>query len=563
MNIETLRTRSTIVISIFGLVIAALAAVAEWLLQGGLGLGAILSLCCIAVFGLAYLIARNSQSFRYVAVTVMMAEVGALLIAFRGHPWQMDMHMAFFAGLALCALMYDVRAILLGTVFVALHHLGLGLLIDPLVFFGGGSLGRVLVHAVILLVEAGGLIWLTLTTQRLLAFATERSALANTNAGKAAEMAEIAASEREARAAAHGLMLERLETSFGEVVRCASDGDFSLEVEAAFDDAALNRLAAGVNLLVSNVRRGLAGTTVVLAAMAETDLTQRVEGDYRGAFGKLRDDTNAVADTLAAVVGRLQSSSRALKLATQEILVGSDALGHRTTKQAETIVETNTTMAQLAGTVLANAERAKDAVVKAGQVVKTAEEGGAVMRDATGAMEQITASASKIASIIGLIDDIAFQTNLLALNASVEAARAGEAGKGFAVVAVEVRRLAQNAAEASAEIKALIQQSSSEVASGSRLVADAAAKLARMMDAARSNATLIEDIGRGSKEQSAAIEQMNAAVQQLDAITRDNVALVETTKASIDQSEAQTDELDSIVASFTLDRPATRTREAA
>ena len=94
-------------------------------------------------------------------------------------------------------------------------------------------------------------------------------------------------------------------------------------------------------------------------------------------------------------------------------------------------------------------------------------------------MERITSSSSKISNIIGLIDDIAFQTNLLALNASVEAARAGDAGKGFAVVAIEVRRLAQSAASASAEVKALIEQSAHEVEGGSRLVSDAAASWLR------------------------------------------------------------------------------------
>src|SRR5690606_11728205 len=95
------------------------------------------------------------------------------------------------------------------------------------------------------------------------------------------------------------------------------------------------------------------------------------------------------------------------------------------------------------------------------------------------------ASSAKISNIIGLIDDIAFQTNLLALSASVEAARAGEAGKGFAVVAIEVRRLAQSAAEASSEVKALIEQSAGEVQVGSKLVGDAAAKLTAILDAAR------------------------------------------------------------------------------
>jgi methyl-accepting chemotaxis protein len=106
-------------------------------------------------------------------------------------------------------------------------------------------------------------------------------------------------------------------------------------------------------------------------------------------------------------------------------------------------------MEQIAQGVQSNAKRAEEANAVAASVTLTAEEGGRVMSQANEAMTRIIASSGKISNIIGLIDDIAFQTNLLALNASVEAARAGEAGKGFAVVAIEVRRLAQSAAEAS------------------------------------------------------------------------------------------------------------------
>ncbi len=110
-------------------------------------------------------------------------------------------------------------------------------------------------------------------------------------------------------------------------------------------------------------------------------------------------------------------------------------------------------------------------------------------------MERITASSGKISNIIGLIDDIAFQTNLLALNASVEAARAGEAGKGFAVVAVEVRRLAQSPPRRRrAEVKGLIEQSGTEVKTGSKLVAEAAQKLEAMLSAARSSNQLMDGI---------------------------------------------------------------------
>ncbi|RYE84862.1 MAG: methyl-accepting chemotaxis protein, partial [Hyphomicrobiales bacterium] len=176
------------------------------------------------------------------------------------------------------------------------------------------------------------------------------------------------------------------------------------------------------------------------------------------------------------------------------------------------------------------------------------------MGQATGAMEQISASSGKISNIIGLIDDIAFQTNLLALNASVEAARAGEAGKGFAVVAVEVRRLAQSAAEASAEVKVLIEQSANEVRGGSRLVADAAEKLGSMLTGIRANSTLIDGIARESREQASAIEEVSTAVRTMDEMTQHNAALVEEINASIEQTETQANELDHIVDVFTLSR---------
>jgi len=173
--------------------------------------------------------------------------------------------------------------------------------------------------------------------------------------------------------------------------------------------------------------------------------------------------------------------------------------------------------------------------------------------DANAAMERITTSSGKISNIIGLIDDIAFQTNLLALNASVEAARAGEAGKGFAVVAVEVRRLAQSAAQASKEVKVLIDQSASEVKGGSRLVEEAATKLVAILEAARSSNQLMDGIARESREQASAIEEVNTAVRQMDEMTQHNAALVEETNAAIERTESQATDLDRIVDIFTIE----------
>ena len=376
------------------------------------------------------------------------------------------------------------------------------------------------------------------------------------NALKVNEMTEAEAARIIASQAERAAMMQDLQRAFGQVVDAAIAGDFSRRVDAEFPDDELNTLARSVNGLVETVDRGLGETGFVLSALANTDLTRRMTGDYQGAFARLKADTNAVADKLTDIVGQLKDTSGMLKTATGEILSGANDLSERTTKQAATIEETSAAMEQLASTVLHNADRAREASTVATAVTQTAEEGGQVMGRATDAMARITQSSAKISNIIGLIDDIAFQTNLLALNASVEAARAGEAGKGFAVVAVEVRRLAQSAAQASSDVKALIEQSAEEVKGGSRLVADAAVRLEQILTSARSSSELMNGIAHESREQAASIEEVNTAVRTMDEMTQHNAALVEEMNASIEQTEAQAAQLDRIVDIFALEERA-------
>ena len=300
-----------------------------------------------------------------------------------------------------------------------------------------------------------------------------------------------------------------------------------------------------------------------LARMAEGDLGGRIDTVFSGQYEALRQAFNQTLDKLDTIVHGLSSASGTLRTATAEILSGANDLSGRTTKQAATIEETSAAVEQLSSAVADNAKRAATASAKARQVSQNATDSGAVMGEATTAMTAIEASSAKISNIIGLIDDIAFQTNLLALNASVEAARAGEAGKGFAVVAIEVRRLAQSAAEASAEVKALIEASAGEVRTGAQLVGKAAERLNDILAGAEESATLIDEIARENRQQSGALEEVAVAVRQMDEMTQHNAALVEQTNAAIEQTEAQAGELDRIVAVFRVSQPVQRGQGAA
>ena len=297
-----------------------------------------------------------------------------------------------------------------------------------------------------------------------------------------------------------------------------------------------------------------------LALLAEGDLTSQIQTPFTGDLDTLRQAFNYSVDRVADIVGQLRTTSDQLRHATSDILAGARELSDRTSKQAATVEQTSAAMEMLGSTVAENARLAADASDATQIVSREGAATGTTMGEANAAMERITTSSSKISNIIGMIDDIAFQTNLLALNASVEAARAGDAGKGFAVVAVEVRRLAQSAASASAEIKGLIEQSVNEVKGGSRLVSSAAEQLLNMLTAIRSNAEAMQTIAGASRDQAAAIQEVSVAVRVLDEMTQHNAAMVEETNAAIQQTEAQAHALDVIVDVFTLaEEPPTAT----
>src|SRR5580692_11966541 len=109
---------------------------------------------------LSWRMTGNELSTRLVFAVALMGDVSVFTYQLSGHAWQSDAHMYFFAALACLVAYCDYRPIVIGTVAVALHHLVLNFLLPAAVFPGASDLGRVVLHAVILVMEAGVLIWL-------------------------------------------------------------------------------------------------------------------------------------------------------------------------------------------------------------------------------------------------------------------------------------------------------------------------------------------------------------------------------------------------------------------
>jgi methyl-accepting chemotaxis protein len=335
-----------------------------------------------------------------------------------------------------------------------------------------------------------------------------------------------------------------------DLVGAVAAGDIARRLSVQGKEGLYLAIAEGINKLAGAVEAMIGELGSVLDAMADGRLDRRITGNYDGAFGQLKTDTNRMAERLSQIVTRLGTAAGQVRSAADEISAGSQDLASRTESQAASIEQTAASMHEVTATVKQNADNAQAANQLAVAARDTAEKGGNVVSEAVAAVTQIEASAQKISDIVGLIDEIAFQTNLLALNASVEAARAGEAGKGFAVVAQEVRALAQRSANASKDIKALIGASNAQVKTGADLVGRTGASLAEIVVAIKKVSDIVAEIAAASREQATGLEQINTAVAGMDEMTQRNAALVEETTAAAQALNHQAIELADAVGFF-------------
>jgi methyl-accepting chemotaxis protein I, serine sensor receptor len=294
----------------------------------------------------------------------------------------------------------------------------------------------------------------------------------------------------------------------------------------------------------------LGGALTLLRHIADGDLTGTDKTRGQDEMAQLTRGIAEMRSKLAETVGSVRLNAEAIAAASKQIATGNSDLSSRTEDQAASLQETVASMEHLTVTVKRNSENANHATGLAGRASEVAREGARIVDEVVEKMSGIEQSSERIGEIIGVIESIAFQTNILALNAAVEAARAGEEGRGFAVVATEVRALAQRSSSAAKEIKELIDESSSRVQAGSKLVGHAGNSMMQIGEAIQRVTGIMDEIASASVEQAQGIERINEAISQMDEATQQNAALVEQAAAAASAMEQQASNLHMEVANF-------------
>jgi methyl-accepting chemotaxis protein len=286
--------------------------------------------------------------------------------------------------------------------------------------------------------------------------------------------------------------------------------------------------------------------------IAAGDLTGEPHAWGRDEIGSVLDRLAQMRIQLAQTIGSIRGSADQVATASSQISEGTSDLSQRTEETAASLEKSASAMEQMQSTVRSTADTTREVATVARENAQMAERGGSVIAQAVTTMQEIQASSSKVADIIGVIDSIAFQTNILALNAAVEAARAGEQGRGFAVVASEVRSLAQRSAAAAREIKTLIDSSVAKTESGAAVVSQAGENMRQIVESVQRINTLLSEVATATAEQTEGIAHVNATVAEIDRNTQSNAALVEQTSAAAQSMHQQAQALAAVAGRFKL-----------
>ncbi len=341
-----------------------------------------------------------------------------------------------------------------------------------------------------------------------------------------------------------------LQSNVVEAMKKIARGDLSMTVEVRDER---DQIGPALQQTVSALRGLETETSKLINAAAEGQITIRGdETQFQGGYRKIVEGFNNTLDLISAPLKLIVEAANSLSATASELQVTTTQQAAGASEQSAAIAQTTTTVDEvkvIGEQAVLRSQEVYDTSTRTMEVSRSGQQTLNEMIDSMnrirdrveGIAENILAlseQTQQIGEIIATVSGIAAQSNMLALNASVEAARAGEHGKGFAVVAVEVRNLAEQSRQATAQVKAILQdiqkatnatvmateEGTKVVEQGVKLAARTQEALEQLSGVINESSERASQVVAGGRQQASGIEQIALAMQNINQATLQNMA---------------------------------------
>ena len=244
--------------------------------------------------------------------------------------------------------------------------------------------------------------------------------------------------------------------------------------------------------------------------------------------------------------------SESLGTAAAELTASVSQIAASTAETATAVSETSSTVAEVKQTAQVATEKARQVSEGAQKTAQISQSGRQAIEDSVEGMRRISEQMASIAEsivrlseqnqtigeIIATVNDLAEQSNLLAVNAAIEAAKAGDQGKGFAVVAQEVKSLAEQSKQATAQVRTILgdiqkatsaavmatEQGNKAVDAGVKLSTQVGESIRALSDSIAAAAQAAVQIVVSAQQQLAGMDQVAQAMQNIQQASTQNAA---------------------------------------